>query len=224
MCNLYRMTKTISEVGDWFGTQPVSGGANFGSEVFPGYPGLVLTADEQGVSQNQATQNQMALQQMIWGFPLILTGKQGQKLKPKPVNNARLDKLDSYFWRDSFQKRRCLIPLSAWAEAEGRKGAKTRTWLSLEGQELLGVAGVWRKSDEWGACFSMVMTDSAGPVEQVHARMPVVLAPKDYGSWLNGEGEAAKALCIPQTVAQAGNVQIDRTSDGWSRGSQRGLF
>lgn len=39
---------------------------------------------------------------MTWGFPLSLTGKSGQKLKPKPVNNARADKLDSFMWRYSF--------------------------------------------------------------------------------------------------------------------------
>ena len=30
---------------------------------------------------------------MTWGFPLVLKGKNGQPLKPKPVNNARTDKL-----------------------------------------------------------------------------------------------------------------------------------
>ena len=59
---------------------------------------------------------------MTWGFPLVLTGKQGQKLKPKPVNNARTDKLQTAFWCDSFARRRCLIPVSEWAEAEGQKG------------------------------------------------------------------------------------------------------
>jgi putative SOS response-associated peptidase YedK len=56
---------------------------------------------------------------MNWGFPLIMTGRNGQKLKPKPVTNARDDKLSTAFWRASFESRRCLIPVSAWAEPEG---------------------------------------------------------------------------------------------------------
>jgi putative SOS response-associated peptidase YedK len=47
---------------------------------------------------------------MNWGFPLIMTGRNGQKLKPKPVTNARDDKLNTAFWRASFESRRCLIP------------------------------------------------------------------------------------------------------------------
>jgi putative SOS response-associated peptidase YedK len=65
---------------------------------------------------------------MTWGFPLILTGKQSLKLKPEAVNNTRSDKLLTAFWRQSFVKRRCLIPVSAWGDAEDEKGRLTRTW------------------------------------------------------------------------------------------------
>ena len=61
---------------------------------------------------------------MTWGFPLTLKGKSGQPLKPKPVNNCRTDKLDSFMWKYSFQERRCVIPVTAFCEAEGEKGAK----------------------------------------------------------------------------------------------------
>jgi putative SOS response-associated peptidase YedK len=117
-----------------------------------------------------------AVRAMTWGFPLVLKGKQGQPLKPKPVNNARTDKLDSFFWRHSFAERRCLIPLTGWAEAEGAKGRMTRTWLSLPDRPLFAAAGVWRDSAEWGACYAMVMTDSAGTAAaEVHTRMEAAL-------------------------------------------------
>ena len=133
------MTKGRDEVASWFNAIDKLGGANFADEVYPGYPGVVIAEGE--------------ARSMVWGFPLVLKSKRtGGPLKPKPVNNARTDKLESYMWRTSFQQRRCLIPLSAWCEAEGEKGAKTRTWLSLEEAELFAVAGIWRESEEWGAC------------------------------------------------------------------------
>nr|WP_233998152.1 SOS response-associated peptidase family protein [Erythrobacter sp. QSSC1-22B] len=99
---------------------------------------------------------------MIWGFPLTLKSKKtGQPLKPKPVKNARADKLDSFMWRYSFAERRCLIPMTRFAEAEGESGSKTRTWFSLPDQDVFVVAGIWRDTDEWGSAYSMVMT---GPV------------------------------------------------------------
>ena len=81
---------------------------------------------------------------MVWGFPLALKGKSGQPLKPKPVNNARADKLDSFIWRYSFAERRCLIAVTEFAEAEGERGAKTRTWFTLPDQPIFAVAGIWR--------------------------------------------------------------------------------
>ena len=202
MCNLYRMTKNTDEVAKWFDAIAAQGGANFGEEVYPGYPGLVVAEGQ--------------VKSMSWGFPLVMKGKSGQPLKPKPVNNARTDKLDSFFWRYSFEDRRCLIPLSAWAEAQGPKGGKTRTWLSLPGAELFAAAGVWRMSDEFGACYSMVMTDSAGSAAQdVHSRMPVLLRPDDYERWVSADPEDAKSLCKPWS----GDITIDRTDQPWTKGS-----
>lgn len=209
MCNLYRMTKNADEVAKWFDAIAAAGGANFGEEVYPGYPGLVVAEGQ--------------VRQMNWGFPLVMKGKNGQKLKPKPVNNARTDKLDSFFWRYSFEERRCLIPLSAWAEAQGKKGAMTHTWLSLPDAELFACAGVWRDSDEFGTCYSMVMTDSAGSAaSDVHSRMPVLLRPEDYEGWVSGSPEHAKALC----VAWEGDLNVDQTDQPWVRGaaSQKSLL
>ncbi|MEM7779704.1 MAG: SOS response-associated peptidase family protein [Pseudomonadota bacterium] len=205
MCNLYRMTKNTDEVAKWFDAIAAQGGANFGEEVYPGYPGLVVAEGQ--------------VRSMSWGFPLVMKGKNGQPLKPKPVNNARTDKLDSFFWRYSFEERRCLIPLSAWAEAQGAKGAKTRTWLSLPNTDLFACAGVWRLSDEFGACYSMVMTDSVGSAAaDVHSRMPVLLRPEDYEGWVSGAPEEAKRLC----KAWNGEITIDQTDQAWSRSAVRG--
>jgi len=206
MCNLYRMTKNASEVAAWFDAVDAAQGANFGAEVYPGTPGLVVA---EGV-----------VRAMTWGFPLALKGKQGQPLKPKPVNNARTDKLDSFFWRHSFAERRCLIPLTGWAEAQGAKGRMTRTWMSLPDSELFAAAGVWRVSAEWGACYAMVMTDSAGTAAaEVHTRMPVLLAPDDQAAWIGGSPDAALALCR----GWAGDLTIDRTAQPWAKSAAENL-
>ena len=204
MCNLYRMTKNASEVAAWFDAVEAAGGANFAEEVYPGYPGLVV-ADGQ-------------VRAIAWGFPQVLKGAKGQPLKPKPVNNARTEKLSTFFWRHAFEHRRCLIPLTGWAEAEGAKGQMTRTWLSLPDSELFAAAGVWRPSDEWGECYAMVMTDSAGTrAAEVHERMPVLLAPADQSKWLAASPDEALALCR----AWAGDLAIDRTDQPWAKGSAR---
>jgi len=202
MCNLYRMSKSQSEVADFFRdivpglTVPAAGNAP--EEIYPGYPGLVLAEG--------------SLRQMVWGFPLAMTGAKGQALKPKPVNNARTDKLSGPFWSASFRTRRCLIPATGWAEAEGPKGAMTRTWLSSPDQPIFAMAGIWRWSAEWGEVYSMVMTDACVAMAGLHTRMPVLLAPGDWDRWLDGSPAEALPLCRPWP----GELLLARTDQPWA--------
>ncbi|MXO72920.1 SOS response-associated peptidase [Alteraurantiacibacter buctensis] len=206
MCNLYRLQKPADEVAAFFGTilgdLRVAPG-NVAAEVYPGYPGLVLA---QGV-----------LQSMVWGFPLALTGAKGQPLKPKPVNNARTDKLRGPFWMASFRDRRCLIPVSGFAEAEGPKGGKTRTWVSLPGgswpdQPLMAIAGLWRPTAEWGHAYSMVMTEACVATRGLHERMPVILKPQDWATYLGPDPAPAYQLCQPYD----GALTVTRTDEPWA--------
>lgn len=142
--------------------------------VHPQSPGLVVTQDN----------GQRILSNMTWGFPLILAEARARAaakdvaVKPKPVNNARSDKLASDFWhRWTDPAHRCLIPLTAYAEAIGEKGRMTEAWMTVPGQDVFAVAGIWRPSAEWGACYSMIMNEAAGDAATVHSRMPVILPP-----------------------------------------------
>lgn len=196
MCNLYRMSRSNEEVARLFGAT----GTNAGEieEVFPRSPGFVVSGGR--------------LRSMIWGFPRAQKSKRtGEPLQPRPVNNARSDNLDSFMWRYSFEERRCLIPLTAWAEAEGSKGAMTRTWMSLPDQPIFACAGIWRGSEEWGDCYSMIMTDAVGEAAEVHDRMPVILRPDDYDRWQHTDRDDALSLCVGYT----GNLEIDRTAERW---------
>jgi putative SOS response-associated peptidase YedK len=201
MCNLYRMTKGVDEIARLFAVEP-DRGANFAEEVYPGYPGLVVAEGR--------------VRAMNWGFPLILTGKQGQKLRPKPVTNAREDKLHTTFWRDSFARRRCLIPVSAWAEPQGKPGQMTRSWYSLPGGEPFAVAGLWRASAEWGEVYTLVMAQSSPQMAEVHDRMPVILAAEDWSRWTEGTPEQAFALCR----TWPSELIADHTAERWAGGDK----
>ncbi len=95
MCNLYRLKQAPAEIADLV-RAPADPGINAAEELYPGYPGIVVAEGR--------------TRRMTWGFPLQLKSKTGKPIKPKAVTNAREDKLHTSFWRDSFAKRRCLIP------------------------------------------------------------------------------------------------------------------
>lgn len=192
------MTKSADEVAKLFGAT-IGQIGNAGGEIYPGYPGLVVAGGE--------------VCSMSWGFPLALTDKNGPPLKPKPVNNTRADKLDSGFWKPSFNARRCLIPVTEFAEAEGERGAKTRTWFALPDEPVFAVAGIWRDTVEWGPAYSMIMTEACVHVVDVHDRMPVILGRSDWRDWLDGPPDDARLLCRPYPELMV----VNRTSDPWVR-------
>nr|WP_068094661.1 SOS response-associated peptidase family protein [Novosphingobium rosa] len=181
-------------------------GVNYTDEVSPNYPGLVTNGAE--------------FRAMNWGFPVVLRGAQDQKLAPTPVNNARDDKLHTDFWRDSFERRRCLIPVTQWAEPQGRKKRMTRTWYRLPGDEPFAVAGIWRPTDIWGNCYSMVMVNGCTQMEEVHDRMPVILRRENWATWLSGAPADAFGPCRTWND----QLEVEQTNDRWVDGSARPTY
>ena len=60
----------------------------------------------------------------------------------------------------------------------------TETWLSVKGAPVFAWAGLWRPSDEWGDCYTGVMTDNAPELAYIHDRSPVILMPDQWKTWL----------------------------------------
>lgn len=210
MCNLYKTRKSVDEIARLFGAKMNDdvGRGNFAEDVFPGMPGLVV---RHGAGCG-------IIQSMVWGFPLVTrdmrdrAAKADRSPRPKPVNNAR--DLASSFWKSAAAnpERRCLIPVETFAEAEGAKGSKTRTWFSVKDQPVFAWAGLWRPSAEWGDVYAGVMTEANAAVAPVHDRMPVILAPGDHDRWLHGSVDDIFELQRPFPAEQ---MIIDATPEPW---------
>ena len=201
MCNLYTATKSAAEVAALFRARvPLS--FNIPSDILPGRPGMVVREQD----------GERMLQSMVWGFPLRLkTMKPGSK--PKPVNNIADLRKPMGIGLARKPEWRCLIPVTGFAEAEGPKGAMTRTWFGVRDQPLFAWAGLWRKSIEWGDVYAGVMTDCNEAIRPVHNRMPVLLQPDNYEQWLHGSLNDIVSLqdrCFPDEL-----ITIERTSDLW---------
>lgn len=203
MCNLYTVRKSAAEIAAHFGTD-VPTGFNTPEEVVRGRPGLVIREHE----------GRRVLESMAWGFPRHSKNKRtGAPNKPTPVNN--IADLENFMWRGIAPKpfHRCLIPLTAFAEAEGPDGAKTRTWFSVKDQPIFAWAGMWRSSDEWGPVYSGLMTDCNEAIRPVHDRMPVLLHVDEYERWLHGTLDDVVSFrdrCFPDEL-----IETRRTDELW---------
>ncbi|HVL30764.1 MAG TPA: SOS response-associated peptidase [Solirubrobacteraceae bacterium] len=91
-------------------------------------------------------------------------------------------------FRDAFARRRCLVVADGFYEwASG-----TPHWITRADGELFAFAGLWaswrpRDADDvepLRSC-SIVTTAAAGPVRDLHDRMPLILAPDAEAAWID---------------------------------------
>ena len=177
MCNLYANTTAQDEMRRLFDVAPghdLLGNAEPQPAIFPKDTAPVVRRREDGTRE---------LCPMQWGFLLPQVSKRtGRPILPKPVTNARDDKLRaSPFWRESFETRRCLVPASAFCEPRGRNPA-VHHWFALaaedeEARPPFAFAGLWRR---WRgeikgeaadlAVYAIVTTRPNPLVAQVHPR------------------------------------------------------
>ena len=198
------MRKSAAEVAAHVGVAAPVTQFNAPEEVYPGTPGMVVREQD----------GARLLQSMTWGWPVRLKGMKPES-KPKPVNN--IADLRKPFWIGAARKAefRCLIPLTHFAEAEGKTGAKTRTWFSLHDRPIFAWAGLWRDSAEWGPVFSGAMTDCNEAIRPVHDRMPVLLHEDEYALWLHGGFD--DIICFQERCFPDEQIFMQRTSEPWNK-------
>ena len=126
---------------------------------------------------------------------------------PKRVTNTRDDKAYTKFWRDSFEKRRCLVPATAFCEPDEGKPANWH-WFALKGDDertLFAFPGIYRQwkgpikkdgPDVDIEVFSFMTTlPNALTATINHERSPVILTEEQqFDTWLRGSSEATFGL------------------------------
>lgn len=225
MCNLYSNTLPPEMMRQLFkvdASRDQLGNAEPQPAIFPKRMAPIVVMDADG---------ERAIWNAHWGFVLPQVSKKtGQPIQPKAVNNARDDKLrTSSFWKQSFRERRCLIPATSFCEAKGRKPA-TYIWFGLKGEgerPPFAFAGLWRGfSGNYGGekremvTSTMVTTTPNELVADTHPdRMPAILLPDDYETWMAGQPKDAFALIRP---FPAEKMVIHQSGEGL-RADQGGL-
>ena len=92
-------------------------------------------------------------------------------------------------FRDALRSRRCLMPVDGFYEWGGTRAERTPYLFRRPDRALLGLAGLYERwLGEGGEVVDSctILTTAANDVMRpFHDRMPVVLAPDDYGRWLD---------------------------------------
>jgi putative SOS response-associated peptidase YedK len=115
--------------------------------------------------------------------------------------NARAETVaEKPAFRNAYKHRRCLIPADGFYEWQALPGSKIKQpwFIALQDREPMAFAGLWERwrnpeGEELESC-SIIVTDANQIMRPIHDRMPVILAPEDWGAWLECDSKDAVGL------------------------------
>jgi putative SOS response-associated peptidase YedK len=153
------------------------------------------------------------LRSMRWGLvpPWAKAGPDGAPDTKGPLLiNARAEKVtESPAFRSSAKSKRCLVPMDGWYEwrpngetPAGKKAAKTPFYMYAGDGEPLFMAGLWSTWRPKGAdkdtapllSCTIITTEAAGQIADIHDRMPLTISATDWDRWLDPDAPIDEGL------------------------------
>lgn len=148
-----------------------------------------------------------ALRGMRWGF----TPSWSKDGRPGPINARGETVASKPMFRAAYKRRRCLLPADGFYEWQARPGGgpKQPWYITRTDGDLFAFAGLWEHWDGDGDVVSclIITTTPNELMRPIHDRMPVIVAPGDYGAWLGGDAPGELLRPFP-----AGSLEARRVS------------
>jgi len=193
MCGRFAQQRPASELAQIFDAEPLVADPGDHFNVAPTNEAMVVVEKE----------GRRAVTSYRWG--LIPHWAEDRSIGQRMIN-ARAETLaTSGAFRDSFRRRRCLVPVDAFYEWRREGGLRLPHAIRREDGQPLALAGLWSgwrdpETAEVVRTFTIVTTRSNELVASIHDRMPVVIPPDAWGRWLDPEaGDVAElnGLLVP---------------------------
>jgi putative SOS response-associated peptidase YedK len=192
VCGRFSITGDLDFYAEYFGvdevvTEPLEKSWN----VAPTDPVYVI----------RKTDGRRQLESMSWG----LVPHWAKDTRSIQINARSETVASNPSFRDSFARKRCLIPADGFYEWETPEEGRTPHWVYRADGHPMVFAGIWAtrldpESNSWHRTCSIITKDAEGVISSIHDRMPVALAPDVWEAWLDRDlrdPEEALALLLP---------------------------
>jgi putative SOS response-associated peptidase YedK len=126
------------------------------------------------------------LEAMVWG---LLPGWAHDASGVRPINARAETVFDKPMFRNAIRRRRCLVPADGFYEWQQRPGGKQPYHVGMADGGIFAMAGIWEYWRIAGAepvvSCALLVTAANDLMRPIHDRMPVLIAPQDYATWLD---------------------------------------
>lgn len=175
MCGRFAVTVAPAMIASHYGLTE--------SVEFP--PNYNVTPSQQ-IPVVRSMDGKRTLALMHWG--LIPHWAKDERIGYKMINARAETVFEKPAFRAAAKSRRCLIPASGFFEWEKSGKHKQPFYVTVRGQNVFSFAGLWevwhKSAEEVVVSCSILTTDANALMEPIHNRMPVIIAPADYETWI----------------------------------------
>lgn len=132
----------------------------------------------------------------VWSL-LIEPAPDGRGFRPNPkfhTFNARSDRLTSSpLWRKVYPAKRCIIPVSAFHEWQGKQVYNIHP--QGEATALAGLWQTWHFEDQQVNSFTVITLPPHPRFSHIHSKsIPLMLRPGDFDMWLDPDFHQVEAF------------------------------
>jgi putative SOS response-associated peptidase YedK len=186
MCNRYRTARDIERLRTLFHNAPEEWVTKADQKYDTVYPRSIVPV-------YLKVRGEETFKNFEWG---IMPG--WAKSKSASVQNTRSEEVfNKPIWMDSFRRRRCLMPAENFFEPATFDGKKYQVRFELKNGLPFCFAGIWEKTTLFGEprnTCSLLTCEPNALVGEVHGRMPLILHPEQYSTYLDTPEEQAEQL------------------------------
>lgn len=194
MCGRFTLATPAEQIAALFGLEEVPELAPR-YNIAPGQPIAVVRLSGSG------------RRELIWArWGLVPAWARDPALGARMINARCETVAEKPAFRAALKQRRCLVPADGFYEWRRDGPRKQPLYFSLVDGSPFAFAGLWERWQGTGGPLETctILTTAAGEaVSSVHDRQPVIVAPADYGPWLDPatSGSAALRMALQAELA-----------------------
>ncbi len=171
----------------------------FGLDEVPDLPPRYNVAPSQPIA---VIRQPRRLELLRWGLLLPDARQRGPGINVRVETVARAPA-----YRDAFRQRRCLVIVDGFYEWQRREKVRQPFAIRRTDRGPFALAGIWvpgvTSDGEVVDCCAIITGPATGVVAPLHDRMPMIVPPDAYASWLAPDTRASElfGLMVPDATA-----------------------